>query len=60
MFHDSLFLLDQAPAVPALPVSRIRCPRSVPVSHWPTPDSIAEDLLLLTDAPAPAGKKTLH
>ncbi|MDE4173329.1 hypothetical protein PXK01_04125 [Phaeobacter sp. PT47_59] len=59
MFHDSALFLDQAPAVPAPPVSRIRCPRSIPVTQWPTPDAIAEELRLFADA-GPQGNKTLH
>ncbi|MEL0437155.1 hypothetical protein [Phycobacter sp. K97] len=68
MFHDPSLFLDQAPAAPAHPVSRIRCPRSAPKSSWPTPGVMGEQMqLIFGPSPSdimgsntPEGNKTLH
>ncbi|ANP37904.1 hypothetical protein JL2886_03018 [Phaeobacter gallaeciensis] len=72
MYHDPHFCFGQAPAAPAAPVSQIRLPRSIPVSHWPFPGSIpgvAREMLYMSDdgaafdaavENAPHISKTLH
>ncbi len=68
MFYDPSLFLNQAPAAPAQPVSRIRCPRSAPKTSWPVPGVKGGKMQLIFGAPltdftgsnTPEGNKTLH